>query len=51
MTDILYKKESFKIFGAYMKVQSALDLGFLEAIYQVALEREFIKREIPSQSF
>jgi GxxExxY protein len=49
MKDILYKDESFKIIGACMKVQTELGPGFLEAVYQEALEKEFVKHNIPSQ--
>lgn len=49
MTDILFKDESFKIIGACMKVHTELGPGFLEAVYQEALEKEFKKRDIPYQ--
>lgn len=39
--------ESYKINGAAMKVYNTLGHGFLEAVYQEALEIEFIKQGIP----
>ena len=47
MADILYKDESYKIIGACMKVHSELGAGFLESVYQEALEKQFIKEKIP----
>ena len=44
---ILYKDESFKIIGAAMEVHRILGPGFLEAIYQEALEIEFEIKDIP----
>lgn len=44
---ILYKEESFKIIGACMKVHRSLGAGFLEAVYEEALEKEFQVQEIP----
>lgn len=38
---IVYKEESFKIIGACMKVHRSLGAGFLEAVYEEALERNF----------
>ena len=44
---ILYKEESFAIIGACMKVHRSLGAGFLEAIYEEALEKEFHIQKIP----
>lgn len=44
---ILYKEESFKIIGACMKVHRTLGAGFLEAVYEEALEKEFRDQKIP----
>lgn len=44
---ILYKDESFKIVGAAMEVHRELGPGFLEAVYQEALEIEFKNKNIP----
>lgn len=42
-----YPDESYKINGAAMKVYNTLGSGFLEAVYQEALEIEFKKQGIP----
>lgn len=42
-----YKEETYKINGAAMKVYNSLRHGFLEAVYQEALEMEFVKQGIP----
>ena len=44
---ILYREESFAIIGACMKVHRTLGAGFLEAVYEEALEREFQNMKIP----
>ena len=47
MGEIVYKEESYSIIGSCMKVHSILGSGFLESIYQEALEKQFIKDGIP----
>lgn len=44
---ILFKEESFKIIGACMKVHRTLGAGFLEAVYEEAMEKEFQLQQIP----
>ena len=44
---IIYKEESYKIVGAAFNVYNKLGHGFLEAVYQEALEIEFKKQGIP----
>jgi GxxExxY protein len=43
-------KKTFAIIGAAMEVHKELGGGFLEAVYQEALEREFTYQEIPYKS-
>jgi len=45
--DLLYKDEAYEIVGACMEVHRELGCGFLEAVYQEALEKEFRERNIP----
>ena len=44
---IINKEESYKIVGAAFKVYNTLGPGFLEAVYQEALEIEFKRQGIP----
>ena len=45
--NIIYKQENFDITGAAMEVYNQLGHGFLEPVYQEALEKEFQLRGIP----
>ena len=44
---LVYPNESYAIRGAAMRVYNVLGSGFLEAVYQEALEIELDKRHIP----
>ena len=44
---IIYKEESYAIVGACMKVHRALGPGFLEAVYEEVVEKEFMVQNIP----
>ncbi|MEI7646041.1 MAG: GxxExxY protein [Chloroflexales bacterium] len=45
--DLLYRDQSFAIIGAAMEVYNQLGCGFLEAVYQEALNIEFTTRNVP----
>lgn len=45
--DLLFKDEVYKIIGAAMEVSNELGCGFLEAVYEEALQLEFTEKEIP----
>jgi GxxExxY protein len=46
--DLLYKDEVYAIVGAAMEVYNNLGSGFLEAVYQEAMEIETASRKIPA---
>lgn len=46
---IIFKEESYKIIGICMKVHRNLGAGFLEAVYEEAIEKELNKEKIPFQ--
>ena len=44
---LLFKEESYKIIGTAMEVHRVLGCGFIEPVYQEALEKEFVLNNIP----
>lgn len=47
MDEIVYREECYKIQGAVFSVYREMGCGFLEAVYQECLEKEFGAQEIP----
>lgn len=50
MDNFLYKDETYAIHGAVFEVYRVLGCGFLEVVYQKALEVELAQRNIPFAS-
>lgn len=50
MDKLLYRSETFKIQGAVFEVYREMGCGFLEAVYQECLEKEFRTSGIPFES-
>ena len=48
--DLIYEEETYAIRGAIYEVYTTLGTGFLEGVYQEALELELAAREIPYKS-
>lgn len=49
MAQMLFEQEGFQVIKAFYNVHNKLGPGFLEAVYQEALEIEFKKMGIPYQ--
>ena len=47
MAELIYKDEVFAIVGAAIEVHRVLGSGFLEAVYQEAMEIESVSKKIP----
>ena len=47
MAELIYKDEVYAIVGAAQEVYYTLATGFLEAVYQEAMEIEMCRRNIP----
>ncbi|GAK58294.1 hypothetical protein U27_05267 [Candidatus Vecturithrix granuli] len=48
--DLLYKEEVYNIIGAAIEVHKELGSGFLEAVYEEAMELESYDRQIPCET-
>ena len=50
MTEIIYKEEAYSIIGAAIEVHRELGSGFLEPVYQEALEIELARSQFPFEA-
>jgi GxxExxY protein len=50
LAELLLKEEVYSIVGAAIEVHKELGFGFLEAVYQEAMEIELKKRNIPYEA-
>lgn len=50
MAELIFKEEVFAIAGAAMEVHTILGSGFLEPVYQEAMEIESRTRGLPFES-
>lgn len=48
--DLIFKDQVYRIIGSAMNVSNELGCGFLEAVYQEAMEIEFAENNIPYES-
>lgn len=45
--NIIFKDEAFAIQGAIYEVSREMGIGYLEAVYQECLAREFVRSDVP----
>lgn len=47
MATLQYEQQTYQIIGSCMKVHQELGSGFLESVYQEAVEKTFSKNQVP----